>query len=101
MNKTYTYIAAGIAVVAIAVWGTYAYNHQGNNPANNGQQAMQQDNSNNAVSPAATSTPPIPSAAKKLSYGDAIKAYLERFQFLQCQVTVPVSPPTLPGAIRQ
>jgi hypothetical protein len=83
MKKTYTYIAAGIVVLAIVVWGIYAYNRTRNNT----QQVTLQDNSKNA--PVATSTPTSTPAnvTGKLSYGDAIKAYPERFQFKLCQGT--------------
>jgi hypothetical protein len=82
-KKTYTYIAAALIVLAIVVWGVYEYNHQNSGT----QQSLQQNNSNNT--PAVTSTPTSTPAnvAGKLSYGDAIKAYPERFQFKLCQGT--------------
>jgi hypothetical protein len=85
-KKTYTYIAAGVVVLAIAVWVIYAYNHNGTPTGT--EQAAQQANLNN--SPAATSTPSSTPAsiAKKLSYGAAIQKYTERFQFSNgCQGT--------------
>jgi hypothetical protein len=82
-NKFYMYTAAGILVLAAVFWGIYAYNHSGTQTSS--QQVSQQDDLNNV--PATTSTPTSTPAnvAKKLSYGDAIKAYPERFQFKLCQ----------------
>jgi hypothetical protein len=85
MNKTAVYVITAIVVLAVVAWGIYAYTHRSNNTANNGQQTTGQSNSNTAVAPAATTTPG--SSAGKLSYGDAIKAYPERFQFTKCQGT--------------
>jgi hypothetical protein len=86
MDKKYTYWAVGVIAVILVVWGIYAYNHNGTQSS--AQQPSQQANLNNA--PAATSTPtstPV-SVPKKLSYGAAIQAYPERFQFRDgCQGT--------------
>jgi len=87
VKRIYIYIAAGIVVLAIIVWGIYAYNHNGTQIGT--EQAPQQANSNNAAA-VATSTPTSTPAsiAKKLSYGAAIQAYPERFQFRNgCQGT--------------
>lgn len=84
-NKKYAYAAIGIVILAFVAWGIYSFNHQGSNQ-NNQQASIQGTDNNLAAGPAATSTEP--SAAKtpaKLSYGDAIKAYPERFQFTGCQ----------------
>jgi hypothetical protein len=82
-NSKYTYIAAGIIVLALIVWGIYAYNHQNTTTQNTTGQAL-----NNPVATSApTSTPVSNAGTNKLSYGDAIKAYPERFQFSQCQGT--------------
>ncbi len=82
-SKRSAYLVAGIVVLVLAALGIYAYTHTG------GQNSAQQGgNSNNVVSPAATATPPSASIVPgKLSYGDAIKTYTERFQFSQCQGT--------------
>ncbi len=85
MNKKYTYTVLAIAILAIGAWAIYAYNQQNKNAANNSGQAPVQDNSNNTVSPAATSTPQTGSVVpKKLPYGAAINTYPYRFQFSQC-----------------
>lgn len=86
MNKNYIYTAVGILVLALIGWGIYAYNHQGNDVSDNSQQAVVQNNQANQTN--ATTTPTsTPTTTKVLSYGDAIKAYPNRFQFLQCKGT--------------
>lgn len=78
-NKTFTYAVAGIIVVAIAAWAIYGYNHPGDE-----QQPAAQDNSTNDNTSANTSTPAATGGSARLSYGDAIKVYPYRFQFLNC-----------------
>ncbi len=84
-NQVYLYTAAGVIVLALAIWGVYAYNHSGSQTGT--QQVSLQDNLNNT--PAATTTPTSTPASipEKLSYGAAIQAYPERFQFKLCQGT--------------
>jgi uncharacterized membrane protein len=87
VKRIYTYIAAGVVVLAVIAWGIYAYNHNGTQIGT--EQAPQQANSNNAAA-VATSTPTSTpaSVAGKLSYGAAIQKYTERFQFSNgCQGT--------------
>jgi len=85
-KKIYTYIAAGVVVLAIVAWGIYAYNHNGTQTGT--QQPPQQANLNNAPAAASTPTSTPVSVPKKLSYGAAIQAYPERFQFRNgCQGT--------------
>lgn len=89
MNKTYTYIAVVIVVLAIIAWVIYARNHQNNAVDDNGSQAVQQGSPSNNLEATSTptSTPASAVIAQKLSYGDAIKKYPNRFQFSQCQGT--------------
>lgn len=87
-NKS-NYIAAGVFVLVVIVLGIYAYNHQGGG-AQNTQQSYSQGSS--TVATVATTTPtstPTSTGASgtNLSYGAAIKAYPERFQFTQCHGT--------------
>lgn len=82
MNKTYTYVAVAIIVLAIAAWGIYTYNHQ-NNAITDDNQAATQPSTNTIASSTPTSTP----ESANTSYGDAIKKYLNRFQFSKCQGT--------------
>ena len=62
-NKTYTYIVAGIVVLALACWVIYAYNHQNNGTDDSTQQAASQNNSNSTaanVTPTTTPNQPLP-----------------------------------------
>jgi hypothetical protein len=82
-NKT-AYIAVGIVALALIIWGIYAYNHS----APIVQTPAGQDNSNTAATTTPTSTPASATGSGRLSYGEAIKAYPERFQFSNgCQGT--------------
>jgi hypothetical protein len=88
-NNKSNYIAAGVFVLAVIILGVYAYNHQGA-VTQNTQQGYSQGSS--TAAPVATTTPtstPTSTGAPgtKLSYGAAIKAYPERFQFTQCHGT--------------
>lgn len=93
-KKTAYTIIAIIVVLVLLAWGIYAKTHK-NQPVQTTSQPVtgQQQSLNNATTATstATSTPAntakTPAPAKKLSYGDAIKAYPERFQFAQCQGT--------------
>lgn len=88
IKKVSLSMAIGVIVLVLAAWVIYAYSHR--LPAV--IQPALQDNFNipQTATPTASSTPtstPISTTApgKKLSYGDAIKAYPERFQFSKCQ----------------
>jgi hypothetical protein len=80
-NKTYTYIAAGIVILALAGWAIYSYSHQNSNGAQ--QASTVAGTAGSAQSATSTGQSSVP-AAKKLSYGDAINTYPYRFQFSQC-----------------
>lgn len=85
-SKKSAYIIAGVVVLALVALGIYAYNHQGSGQ-NSDQQLTRQDDSAITAPPDASATPttvPPAGTGKKLAYGDAIKAYPERFQFVQC-----------------
>jgi hypothetical protein len=116
MNKKYTYSIFGIVVVLVIVWAVYAKSHKpATSPSikltditqNTPQQTPNQVAPVNATS-TPVSIPPVPKPAvppsikpspvvNKLSYGDAIKAYPERFQFSSCQGT-PISITVKKGA---
>lgn len=86
-GKIYTYIIAGVVVLAVIAWGIYSYTHNGTQN-NTQQQPAQQANSNNAAAATSTPTSTPASALGKLSYGAAIQKYTERFQFSSgCQGT--------------
>lgn len=76
MQKKYTYWAVGIVAVAILIWAVYAQMQKNNA----GNKASEQD----SLSRVPTTTPLDANGTKKLSYGDAIKAYPNRFQFSKC-----------------
>lgn len=89
-NNNYVYAGVGIIILALLAWAIYAYTNKSPKGEENQSQTTGQQNQNDAASPApATSTEPTsetsPNApVKKLSYGEAIKAYPYRFQFLKC-----------------
>ncbi len=85
-NKTYSYIAGVVALLILGAIGVYAYNRQNSSDENVKQPVTQLQNENNVVSPVATTTEDVtsPVGTKKLSYGEAIKAYPFRFQFVNC-----------------
>ena len=80
-NRTYTYIAVGVVVLALVAWGIYANSHQNGTPPYGAGQVASVPNATSTP----TSTPTSAGSGKKLSYGAAIQAYPERFQFSQCQ----------------
>ena len=86
-SKRAAYSIAGVVVLILVALGIYTYTHQNAGTQNNTQQVVQQDNSStpSTATSTPTSTPVTTSGTKKLAYGDAIKAYPERFQFSQCQ----------------
>jgi hypothetical protein len=90
-GETIAYIIAGIIVVLLLIaWGIYAKMHKNHSTQTTNQTpAGQQQNLNNTATLTPTTTPAsiVKPPAKKLSYGDAIKAYPERFQFVQCRGT--------------
>lgn len=81
-----SYIVTGIIVLVLVAFGIYSYTHQ-NNVTQNYNQVTPNTTINNEATSTPTSTPASGGTTAKLSYGDAIKAYPERFQFLQCQGT--------------
>ncbi len=86
-NKAW-YVAIGVVILALIIWGIYAIN-KSDIPANTTTQTTQNTPNNNAdqtasTTPEATTTPVTGAPAKKLSYGQAVNAYKFRFQFLQC-----------------
>lgn len=84
-NKTYAYIAGVVVLLILGAIGVYAYSHQNTDDKNTKQPVTQLQNENNIVSPVATTTNETPAVGtKKLSYGEAIKAYPYRFQFVNC-----------------
>ena len=86
-NKNSIYIVVGVVVLALIIWGVYASNHKGGSVNNSANEQAASDNSNNPPAASSTPTSTPPSAVAKLSYGAAIQAYKERFQFNQCQGT--------------
>jgi hypothetical protein len=88
-NNKSSYIAAGIFVLVVIIVGVYVYNHQGGGTQNNTQPALSQNNNTSPATSTPTSTPAsTATSGARLSYGAAIKAYPERFQFSNgCQGT--------------
>jgi plastocyanin len=86
MNKDklkITYIVIGVIVLVLIIWGIRAMVHKNNQ---GGSQPVTQNNP--PAGTAATSTPTsTPTTGKNLSYGDAVKAYPNRFQFVGCKGT--------------
>ena len=85
LQERYIYVGAGVVMLALIALAIFAYTHRNPEVAENTVQPTNQNNANNVVLPVATSTEPTtPVGTKKLSYGDAIKKYPYRFQFVNC-----------------
>ena len=88
-NKIYTYIVAGIVVLALACWVIYAYNHQNNGSDDSTQQAASQQNNSNStaanVTPTTTPNTTGPTHTIKEYEAALIKYAKVRIQFLACQ----------------
>jgi hypothetical protein len=84
MDKNIIYTVVGIVVVLLIVWAVYAQTHK-NGSSQNASQNTSQSSSGSNANTEPTTTPQT--GSKNLSYGDAIKAYPERFQFTGCHGT--------------
>ena len=87
MSNQNKWIVGGIIVVvaAIIIYAVYSNNNSGQMSQNDQSTTT---NTNTTASSTPTTTPVTTVGGTKLSYGDAIKAYPERFQFSKiCQGT--------------
>ncbi len=83
MNKKSLYIGVGVLVIVIIAYLIY-FNKQKSNNLPASQTSEQQISSTTPPQTTTTPTSTKSNTSKKLSYGDAIKAYPSRFQFINC-----------------
>lgn len=85
MNKKYIYASIATIVVIIAL--ILYFNKSSNKNITNNEPAGQQANTQSTTTPEQSTTTTeqaTTNTVKKLSYGDAIKAYPFRYQFINC-----------------